>query len=57
MSIPRIENVITTLLIALVIQIFTKEIGYLSLYVKANILEYLILIGLAIIGVLIYRRK
>lgn len=58
MSTPRMENILITLVIAIIIQMFTDEISYFAVFVKANIIDYLLLIGMSIIiGLLIYRRK
>ena len=58
MSTPRMENILITLVIAIIIQMFADEISYFAVFVKANIIDYLVLIGMSIIiGLLIYRRK
>lgn len=58
MSTPRMKNILITLVIAIIIQMFADEISYFAVFVKANIIDYLLLIGMSIIiGLLIYRRK
>ncbi len=58
MSTPRIENILVTLVIAIIVQIFADEITYFALIVKANMIDYLMLFGISIIiGLLIYKRK
>lgn len=58
MSAQRIENILTTLVIALVIQMFAEEIAYLAEFVKANKIDFFMVICMIIIiGLLIYRRK
>ncbi|CAM5217462.1 Uncharacterised protein [Lysinibacillus sphaericus] len=58
MSTPRMENILITLVIAIIIQMFADEISYFAVFVKANITDYLMLLGISIIiGLLIYKRK
>lgn len=58
MSTPRMENILITLVIAIIIQMFADEISYFAVFVKANITDYLMLFGISIIiGLLIYKRK
>ncbi len=58
MSTPRMENILITLVIAIIIQMFADEISYFAVFVKANIIDYLLLFGISIIiGLLIYKRK
>ncbi len=58
MSAQRIENILTTLVIALIIQMFAEEIAYLAEFVKENKIDFFMVICMIIIvGLLIYRRK
>lgn len=49
MKVLKIETVITTFVIALIIQLFAEEIAYLAVYLKGNIVDTLLLSGIIII--------
>jgi len=58
MKVLKVENLITTFLIALIIQLFAGEIAHLAVYIKGNIMDSLILVGIIIItGLLLIRNK
>ena len=58
MKVLKAENLITTFVIALIIQLFAEEIAHLAVYLKGNIMDSLILVGIIIItGLLLIRNK
>ena len=58
MKVLKVENLITTFLIALIIQLFAGEIAHLAVYIKGNIMDSLILVAIIInTGLLLIRNK
>lgn len=57
MKLLKVESLITTFIIALVIQLFAKEITHLAVFIKGNIMDCLMLSGIITIIVLLMIRN